>query len=141
MVHTMSTQADCCFRYFIYWCFIMSNTTYELVASLKSDRLKVACDITHVIFRSYDRDIERSYETLRNPYLQAHHASLAAERKARVMRLCGYHSDVAEAYRDAAWHAVGRSTKPIRRCESYERILAARAKEYIALAQEIEARE
>ena len=137
----MPTQADCYLRYFIYWCYIMSNTTYELVASLKGDRLKAMHDIAYVIFSSYDRDIERSYKNLRNPYLQAHHASLAAERKARMMRMCGYWHDVAEAYRDAAWHAMGRSTRPLRRCESYERILAARAKEYIALAQEIEARE
>ena len=65
----------------------MSNTTYELVASLRGDRLKATHDIIYVIFSSYDRDIKRSYERLRNPYLQAHHASLAAERKARMMKM------------------------------------------------------
>ena len=119
----------------------MSNTTYELVASLRGDCLRATNDIVCVILYGYDRDIRRSYEVLHNPYHQAHNASLAAERKARMMKMCGYWHDVAEAYRDAAWHAAGRSTKPKRRCESYERTLAARAREYIALAQEIEARE
>ena len=119
----------------------MNNTTYELVASLKGDRLKATHDIICVIFSSYDRDIKHSYERLRNPYLQAHYASLAAERKARMMKMCGYWHDVAEAYRDAAWHAAGRSTKPLRRCESYEHALSSRAREYIALAEEIEAME
>ena len=115
----------------------MSNTSnYELVATLHGNRLRTTKEVTDFMVGHYDRAINhayRDYDRCRAGYL----ASVAAERKAELLLMCGYWHDVADAYRDAAWHALGGNIKRDGKPVPYSPILVDRGIFFWTLGQKM----
>lgn len=120
---------------------VMSNTintsNYELVASYRDNRFRTTTEIIDFMVGHYDRAIHHAYCCGDRLYA-AHCASIAAERKAELLLLCGYWHDVAEAYRDAAWYAMSGNIVRDGKRPIYARILTERAVEYMAIARAME---
>lgn len=135
---TQRREGLCYFRYFIYWCKVMINTSnYELVASLRGNRISATTEIIDFMVDHYDRAIRHAYRSGDKIY-SAHCASIAAERKGDLLLQCGRWHDVAEAYRDAAWYAMNGNVVRNGHRPAQARRLVERATELLATVRAME---
>lgn len=115
----------------------MSNTqNYELVASLHGNRLRTTAELLDFMVGHYDHTIHHAYrdwDRCRASYL----ASVASERKAELLLMCGHCHDAADAYRDVAWHALGGNIRRDGRPVPYSPILVERGVFFWELGQRI----